>query len=184
MAEGVSVDSCHFRLFHQSIRNSPRLVPTNRPANRPRIPAINSERERSTDNGSLTSSGSRSRGIEQFRLALDVKLRELLETSGANKLLVRSPGSRQVHAPGPLLQAIAPYDEKMLSAQWKFTRSEADLRCPVLLRFRTNPCAAANRRLGPMCGRLRVDKENLHVAGLVGAAMCSAFECGSHDRWP
>jgi hypothetical protein len=29
-----------------------------------------------------------------------------------------------------------------------------------------------------------VGKENLHVAGLVGAAMCSAFECGSHDRWP
>ena len=24
----------------------------------------------------------------------------------------------------------------------------------------------------------------LHVAGVVGAAMCSAFECGSHDRWP
>ena len=21
-------------------------------------------------------------------------------------------------------------------------------------------------------------------AGLVGAAMCSAFKCGSHDRWP
>ena len=28
-----------------------------------------------------------------------------------------------------------------------------------------------------MCGRLQVGKENLHVAGLVGAAMCSA----SHD---
>jgi hypothetical protein len=25
-----------------------------------------------------------------------------------------------------------------------------------------------------MCGRLRVGKDNLHVAGLVGAAMCSA----------
>jgi hypothetical protein len=35
-----------------------------------------------------------------------------------------------------------------------------------------------------MCGRLRVGKENLRVAGLVGAAMCSAFSCGSHDRWP
>jgi len=21
-------------------------------------------------------------------------------------------------------------------------------------------------------------------AGLVGAAMCSAYRCGSHDRWP
>jgi hypothetical protein len=37
---------------------------------------------------------------------------------------------------------------------------------------------------GAMCGRLQVGKENLHVAGFVGAAMCSAFECGSHDRWP
>jgi hypothetical protein len=35
-----------------------------------------------------------------------------------------------------------------------------------------------------MCGRLRVGKRNLHVAGLVGAAMCSAFRCGSHNRWP
>ena len=35
-----------------------------------------------------------------------------------------------------------------------------------------------------MCGRLRVGKENLHVALLVGAAMCSACWCGSHDRWP
>jgi hypothetical protein len=35
-----------------------------------------------------------------------------------------------------------------------------------------------------MCGRLRVGKKNLHFAGLVGAAMCSAFRCGSHDRWP
>ena len=34
------------------------------------------------------------------------------------------------------------------------------------------PCA-----FGSMCGRLQVGKENLHVAGLVGAAMCSA----SHD---
>lgn len=28
------------------------------------------------------------------------------------------------------------------------------------------------------------DLKNLHVAGLVGAAICSASECGSHDRWP
>jgi hypothetical protein len=35
------------------------------------------------------------------------------------------------------------------------------------------------RTAGPyrcaMCGRLRVGKENLHVALLVGAAMCSAY---------
>jgi len=35
-----------------------------------------------------------------------------------------------------------------------------------------------------MCGRLRVGKKNLHVAALVGAAMCSACLRGSHDRWP
>jgi hypothetical protein len=32
---------------------------------------------------------------------------------------------------------------------------------------------------GAMCGRLRVGKDFLHAADLVGAAMC-----GSHDRWP
>jgi hypothetical protein len=42
----------------------------------------------------------------------------------------------------------------------------------------------ANCRDGPMCGRLRVGKENLHFAALVGAAMCSAFLRGTHDRWP
>jgi len=35
-----------------------------------------------------------------------------------------------------------------------------------------------------ICGRLRVGKENLHVAPLVGAAMCLDAGCGSHDRWP
>ena len=31
---------------------------------------------------------------------------------------------------------------------------------------------------------LRVGKDFLTSAVLVGAAMCSAFECGSQDRWP
>jgi hypothetical protein len=35
-----------------------------------------------------------------------------------------------------------------------------------------------------MCGRLRIGKDFLHAADLVGAAMCSAFRSGSHDRWP
>jgi transposase len=35
-----------------------------------------------------------------------------------------------------------------------------------------------------MCGRLRVVKGLLHVAALVVAAMCSAFERGSQGRWP
>src|SRR5262245_36635810 len=38
--------------------------------------------------------------------------------------------------------------------------------------------------LSAMCGRLRVGKAFLHVCRLVGAAMCSACLCGSHDRWP
>jgi hypothetical protein len=40
------------------------------------------------------------------------------------------------------------------------------------------------RRLRAMCGRLRVGKDFLHARRLVGAAMCSACWCGSHDRWP
>jgi hypothetical protein len=42
------------------------------------------------------------------------------------------------------------------------------------------------RSLRPECamyGRLRIGKENLHVAPLVDAAMCSACRSGSHDRW-
>jgi hypothetical protein len=55
--------------------------------------------------------------------------------------------------------------------------------------FRSTPesrhpqCSSACLK-GAMCGRLRIGKDFLHVAGLVGAAMCSAFKCGSHDRWP
>jgi len=37
---------------------------------------------------------------------------------------------------------------------------------------------------GAMCGRLRVVKDLSCVAALVGAAMCSAFDCGSQGRWP
>ena len=44
--------------------------------------------------------------------------------------------------------------------------------------------ASQQLTLWAMCGRLRVGKSNHHVAAMVGAAMCSAFECGSHDRWP
>jgi len=35
-----------------------------------------------------------------------------------------------------------------------------------------------------MCGRLRVVKGISHVAALVVAAMCSAYWCGTRDRWP
>ena len=50
--------------------------------------------------------------------------------------------------------------------------------------FATKAALRRNMLKRAMCGRLRVGKSFFHVAGLVGAAMCSAFECGSHDRWP
>jgi transposase-like protein DUF772 len=63
----------------------------------------------------------------------------------------------------------APSHEQVLQQNPSNTGREADIRGCLLW---------------AMCGRLRVGKGNLHVAGLVGAAMCSAFACGSHDRWP
>ena len=50
--------------------------------------------------------------------------------------------------------------------------------------FRYAPLATEVMRrckmtLRAMCGRLRVGKKNRHVAGLVGAAMCSACLRGS-----
>jgi len=39
-------------------------------------------------------------------------------------------------------------------------------------------------RLRAMCGRLRVGKENLHVAMLVGAAICSASHDGVSQQVP
>jgi hypothetical protein len=35
-----------------------------------------------------------------------------------------------------------------------------------------------------VCGRLRVGKNFFTLAELVGAPVCSAFQRGSHDRWP
>ena len=52
--------------------------------------------------------------------------------------------------------------------------------CPIATKFRS----AGEMTRCAMCGRLRVGKSFLHVAGLVSAAMCSACRCGSHDRWP
>src|SRR5262249_33762879 len=49
------------------------------------------------------------------------------------------------------------------------------------LRTKTRKCLWL---VSAMCGRLRVGKDFLHARRLVGAAMCSAFSCGSHDRWP
>src|SRR5258708_23574122 len=53
--------------------------------------------------------------------------------------------------------------------------------------FRFTPESGLMSNIAPcpfraMCGRLRVGKRNLHVAGLLGAALCSAFSCGSHIR--
>ena len=69
---------------------------------------------------------------------------------------------------------------------FQHNRSKAVLATPKC-DFRLTPVGGHRQtnRSGPkVCGRLRVGKRNLHVAGLVGAAMCSACRCGSHDRWP
>jgi hypothetical protein len=39
-------------------------------------------------------------------------------------------------------------------------------------------------RYGPCVDGSALARGFFTCAGLVGAAMCSAFECGSHDRWP
>ena len=46
------------------------------------------------------------------------------------------------------------------------------------------PARAANRRSGPCVDGSELARLFFTSAALVGAAMCSAFECGSHDRWP
>src|SRR6516164_3227496 len=55
--------------------------------------------------------------------------------------------------------------------------------CPLLSESRQTG-EGSTCPLCAMCGRLRVGKAFLHVCRLVGAAMCSACLCGSHDRWP
>jgi hypothetical protein len=37
---------------------------------------------------------------------------------------------------------------------------------------------------GPCVDGSELERTFFTCAALVGAAMCSAFECGSHDRWP
>ena len=41
-----------------------------------------------------------------------------------------------------------------------------------------------NGRKGPCVDGSELARDFFTYAALVGAAMCSAFECGSHDRWP
>jgi hypothetical protein len=53
-----------------------------------------------------------------------------------------------------------------------FSPSDEDFRCTPVNGHRQGRSACLK---SAMCGRLRVGKRNLHVAGLVGAAMCSAF---------
>ncbi len=84
------------------------------------------------------------------------------------------------HAASSLLQHEMPLDVADVS--------KAALTAPsVLVRSTSRSDRIADipaRQLCAMCGRLRVGKDFLRVAGLVGAAMCSACRCGSHDRWP
>ena len=55
--------------------------------------------------------------------------------------------------------------------------SAARVACPLWVKSRHVQRKTACP-LSAMCGRLRVGKSFLHVCSLVGAAMCSAFECG------
>ena len=63
---------------------------------------------------------------------------------------------------------------------WGHSRPRHSVPEPINVRCYSNRNIIVQRSevtLRAMCGRLQVGKENLHVAGLVGAAMCSA----SHD---
>jgi hypothetical protein len=81
-----------------------------------------------------------------------------------------------------------------ISRMYEFLHSQGQsrprpLRLPQLLMSASPRLADVNSEYcrtsrSAMCGRLRVGKAFLHVWRLVGAAMCSAFSCGSHDRWP
>jgi hypothetical protein len=47
-----------------------------------------------------------------------------------------------------------------------------------------DPMEWANRRDVPCVEGSELARAFFTFAALVGAAMCSAFRCGSHDRWP
>jgi hypothetical protein len=69
----------------------------------------------------------------------------------------------------------------------RFGLSANTLRSHRDVRFTPENCRASSLTRCPLraiCGRLLVGKVYFTSAALVGAAMCSAFECGSHDRWP
>src|SRR6267142_1645979 len=68
-----------------------------------------------------------------------------------------------------------PIERNWLHASHPLTIGEAVDCCGVSLPVPLFGSRSFNERpLCAMCGRLRVGKRNLHVAGLVGAAMCSA----------
>ena len=76
--------------------------------------------------------------------------------------------ARTCAVPRPSI-SLAPVSYLLISASSKGVR---DVRCTLLSRHLRKP------PVGPrsaMCGRLRVGKDFLHVAGLVGADMCSAY---------
>jgi hypothetical protein len=47
-----------------------------------------------------------------------------------------------------------------------------------------HPRAPLHVGFGPCVDGSELARRIFTSAGLVGTAMCSAFECGSHDRWP
>ena len=56
--------------------------------------------------------------------------------------------------------------------------------CPLYLRSLPISGVAAKRRDVPCVDGSELARAFFTFAALVGAAMCSAFRCGSHDRWP
>ena len=56
--------------------------------------------------------------------------------------------------------------------------------CPLCLQWRPNLRVATNRRDVPCVDGSELTRTFFTFAALVGAAMCSAFRCGSHGRWP
>ena len=64
----------------------------------------------------------------------------------------------------------------------RFGSIATELRCPRYVRFSLN--LGPNLAAGPCVDGSGLARTFCRSAALVGAAMCSASERGSHDRWP
>jgi hypothetical protein len=85
----------------------------------------------------------------------------------------RAPGadSEEKHEPVSDIDTVVVDSLKALDPEWPIR--EADI-VDALWHFRFVPCVDGSE----------LARAFFTFAGWVGAAMCSAFRCGSHDRWP